>query len=482
MCHQAHELSSDHFSYNCKIQGCSKCGQKHNDLLHYEALQQEIVPESNSGGETGDSQGVLTNVSATFSSQFSRSSYGEVLLSTAVVKVRDSSGRFQLCRALLDSASMSNFISQKMCDQLGLFTQNYDVSVSGILKSEYYKGVKKMRGSIKVNMTCLVISKITDEIPIQCVNEKLFCIPSDVKLADPDFCNPAEVDILIGASVFWNLITSGQIQLGEGLPVLHNTYLGWVVSGEIGGVRSMNKKRGKTICNLSINSEAQNQLAKFWELEELPAEMTAMSADDIFFSALSNSGVSLNDLQYDDTLTYKVGLSLGDKLITKRKILSEISQIFDPLGLICACIIIPKIILQKLWLLNLSWDDLKRVFAFILRFIWNCKNKNRKFGLLTPGELNESEKLLVKIAQSECFSEELNLLRKDGCLKRGCLSNFSPFIDDAGIIRVGGRIQLSQFNYEKKHPIEHPMVVTAKHPLTKLIFVCEHQRLLHSGP
>ncbi|KAJ8969905.1 hypothetical protein NQ317_009130 [Molorchus minor] len=28
--------------------------------------------------------------------------------------------------------------------------------------------------------------------------------------------------------------------------------------------------------------ETQNQLAKFWELEELPAEMTAMSADDIF--------------------------------------------------------------------------------------------------------------------------------------------------------------------------------------------------------
>ncbi|XP_045541542.1 uncharacterized protein LOC123723046 [Papilio machaon] len=43
--------------------------------------------------------------------------------------------------------------------------------------------------------------------------------------------------------------------------------------------------------------------------------------------------------------------------LTKRGLLSVISQIFDPLGLLAPCIISMKILMQKLWLLKLSWDD-----------------------------------------------------------------------------------------------------------------------------
>lgn len=43
--------------------------------------------------------------------------------------------------------------------------------------------------------------------------------------------------------------------------------------------------------------------------------------------------------------------------ITKRFILSQSFQIFDPLGLLSPFIIIPKIILQKLWLQKLDWDQ-----------------------------------------------------------------------------------------------------------------------------
>lgn len=42
---------------------------------------------------------------------------------------------------------------------------------------------------------------------------------------------------------------------------------------------------------------------------------------------------------------------------TKRKLLSEISKIFDPLGWISPVIIAVKIIMQKLWLISLEWDD-----------------------------------------------------------------------------------------------------------------------------
>ncbi|XP_045541409.1 uncharacterized protein LOC123722888 [Papilio machaon] len=43
--------------------------------------------------------------------------------------------------------------------------------------------------------------------------------------------------------------------------------------------------------------------------------------------------------------------------VTKRVILSVISQVYDPLGLLAPSIIIAKILLQKLWLCKLSWDE-----------------------------------------------------------------------------------------------------------------------------
>ncbi|XP_072400755.1 uncharacterized protein [Diabrotica undecimpunctata] len=42
---------------------------------------------------------------------------------------------------------------------------------------------------------------------------------------------------------------------------------------------------------------------------------------------------------------------------TKRQILSEIAKVYDPLGLISPCIILVKILLQKLWKQKLNWDD-----------------------------------------------------------------------------------------------------------------------------
>jgi len=43
--------------------------------------------------------------------------------------------------------------------------------------------------------------------------------------------------------------------------------------------------------------------------------------------------------------------------VTKRKILSEISEIFDPLGPLSPYIIIVKLLLQDLWLHKLTWDE-----------------------------------------------------------------------------------------------------------------------------
>ena len=55
---------------------------------------------------------------------------------------------------------------------------------------------------------------------------------------------------------------------------------------------------------------------------------------------------------------------------------------------------------------------------------------------------------------------------------------FSPIIDANDLLRVGGRQKQSSMSYSRMHPI----ILHAKHPITRLIIALEHKRLLHGGP
>jgi len=57
-----------------------------------------------------------------------------------------------------------------------------------------------------------------------------------------------------------------------------------------------------------------------------------------------------------DAYQYKVLMYNNKTRPTKRAILSEIAEIFDPLGLISPVIICFKIIMQKLWQTRVDWD------------------------------------------------------------------------------------------------------------------------------
>lgn len=58
----------------------------------------------------------------------------------------------------------------------------------------------------------------------------------------------------------------------------------------------------------------------------------------------------------EDSLQYTVQI-IENLQATKRNILSVISRVFDPLGLIGPVVVRAKVILQRLWSENLDWDD-----------------------------------------------------------------------------------------------------------------------------
>ena len=86
---------------------------------------------------------------------------------------------------------------------------------------------------------------------------------------------------------------------------------------------------------------------------------------------------------------------------------------------------------------------------------------------------------LIKTTQGVHFAEEIADLKAKGQIRSSSkLLSLSPFLDELGILRVGGRIQNSAECFDKKHPILLPY----DGRLTQLLFEREHRRLLHAGP
>lgn len=97
---------------------------------------------------------------------------------------------------------------------------------------------------------------------------------------------------------------------------------------------------------------------------------------------------------------------------------------------------------------------------------------------LQISDLREAKFTVIRAVQQECFGKEfLALERGQEVSKNSKLRCLNPFIKD-GLILVGGRLENSNINETRKHPI----VLPSFHKITVMIFESYHRELLHIGP
>ena len=143
--------------------------------------------------------------------------------------------------------------------------------------------------------------------------------------------------------------------------------------------------------------------------------------------------------------------------------------------LVLVCLEVTSMYQMERWS---TWNRAIRVIAWTLRFI----NRARKRVVVNSTELDVEEysvakETFVRILQLQYFGKEIALLKAGKTIPRDSkLLRLAPFIDDKGLLRVKGRLQLSDLAFESKHPLILP-----KCHGSELLVKFVHFSLSHSG-
>lgn len=98
--------------------------------------------------------------------------------------------------------------------------------------------------------------------------------------------------------------------------------------------------------------------------------------------------------------------------------------------------------------------------------------------LVSPVELRTALAVICKNVQKVCFSEEYRALAEGSAVASSSrLFALAPFMDSIGVIRVEGRLERADLNYDARHPI----LLSRHHELTKRVIQFEHARMAHAG-
>lgn len=127
------------------------------------------------------------------------------------------------------------------------------------------------------------------------------------------------------------------------------------------------------------------------------------------------------------------------------------------------------------------WSTLTKalnVTGWILRFIHNVRHGGeRRTGGLSHREQYKARVQFLCLVQLSAFPGEIDNLKQGKALPKGSpVAKLNPFIGSDGLMRVKGRLQMSELSYEDKHPI----ILQSNHAALLLVRF-QHKLLKHAG-
>ena len=105
-----------------------------------------------------------------------------------------------------------------------------------------------------------------------------------------------------------------------------------------------------------------------------------------------------------------------------------------------------------------AFSDLNSAVKAIctLQTILRSKLKEKQEQANKVSALNHARLTVMKLTRTYILGIEYETVLTGKLCKSGTLAALNPFIDDNGVMRVGGRLQNSHLSFEEKHPIILP--------------------------
>lgn len=251
-CLRSHPNYSQGCNERCNV---PECGKYHHFLLHFDKtkmrqrnqnkklpthgkIKRSFISETSSvppdNVATTSTVNVIKNINKPLK-----------VLATAVIKVKSSCGDYLTARALIDSGSMDNFVTQQFAERLNVKTTRQNTQIKGLFSAAKLTHgtslqIKSCHSEFATAVEAVVLPKFEDYQPKTHFPVKDLKIPDNISrtLADPKFNDPQRIDVILGVGLAFSILAIGQGQLSNGL-ILQNTKLGWLVAGNV--VNIMNK-------------------------------------------------------------------------------------------------------------------------------------------------------------------------------------------------------------------------------------------------
>ncbi|XP_062712504.1 uncharacterized protein LOC134289861 [Aedes albopictus] len=318
-----------------------QCQQKHHTLLCQSAYAQTMNTNDPAGkqeleNEPSDEHANSNQVvSCSANVKMNLFTFAASVLPTAIINVKGRNNQFYKVRAMIDSGSQASLITERCMTRLALHRRNAKLLVSGISNctSGETRGVVTLEISSRFNNVpvvqtqAYVLAKLARNLPEQQINLNHMKCLETLKLADPDFDKPGEIDVILGADVFLSILTVGKVKDENGFPVAINSTLGWIVAGRIGATVGL--RSHPAIVSLHTELNVDHLLRQFWECERinqpLPLKQEDQKAVEIFQTThmRDETGRFVVRLPFDDSKQ-----ALGESLATATQRLKAMERKF----------------------------------------------------------------------------------------------------------------------------------------------------------
>ncbi|XP_053968541.1 uncharacterized protein LOC128869972 [Anastrepha ludens] len=258
-------LRKGHTVSKCKADRRGVCNRSHHTMLHQYPISFETEPQPS------------TSQAMHISSLPDR-----VMLATAVVNVKASSGLYVQARALLDSGSQVNFMTEELMQKLRIRKEKFALNIVGIgnsnikVQGKLKTYIKSRINNFQFSADFWVMRSISVNHPDRTVSTNGWKIPQNIELADPSFYKCHKIDILLGVEIFFDLLSVGQIRTSPRQPTLQKTVLRWIISGKYATNNISSAQVSSTLCQFEESlASIDTTIRKFWELEEIPAQVNS---------------------------------------------------------------------------------------------------------------------------------------------------------------------------------------------------------------